>query len=58
MSTLDLAPNPAAFKAVQRIVTRVNPKIAQVDLDQIIDASFVRTLETSGFLAELRKKIR
>lgn len=58
MSTLDLAPNPAAFKAVQRIVARVNPKIAQVDLDQIIDASFVRTLETSGYLGELRKKIR
>jgi hypothetical protein len=58
MSTLDLAPNPAAFKAVQRIVARVNPKIAQVDLDQIIDASFVRTLETSGYLSELRKKLR
>jgi len=58
MSTLDLAPNPAAFKAVQRIVARVNPKIAQVDLDQIIDASFVRTLETTGYLGELRKKLR
>jgi len=58
MSTLDLAPNPAAFRIVQRIVARVNPKIAQVDLDQIIDPSFVRTLETSGYIGELRKKIK
>ena len=58
MTTLDLAPNVAAFKAVQRIVARINPKIVQVDLDQVIDASFVRQLESSGFLAELRKKIK
>ena len=57
-TTLDLAPNPAAWKAVQRIVTKVNPKIAQVDLDQILDASFVRNLEASGFLAEQRKKVK
>lgn len=58
MTTLDLAPNPAAFKIVQRIVAKVNPKIAQVDIDQIIDASFVRSLESSGFLAELRRKAK
>jgi hypothetical protein len=43
---------------VQRIVAKLNPKIAQVDLDQIIDASYVRHLEASGFLTELRKKAR
>ena len=58
MTTLDLAPNPAAFKIVQRIVAKVNPKIAQVDIDQIIDGSYVRTLESTGFLPELRRKIR
>lgn len=58
MTTLDLAPNPAAFKIVQRIVAKVNPKIAQVDIDQIIDASYVRHLEISGVLPELRKKIK
>jgi ABC-type nitrate/sulfonate/bicarbonate transport system substrate-binding protein len=58
MTTLDMAPNLAAFKSVQRIVARINPKITQVDLDQIVDPSFVRNLEASGFLAELRKKIR
>ena len=37
---------------MQRIVAKINPKIAQVDLDSILDSSFVRNLETSGFLAE------
>ena len=58
MATLDIAPNPAAYKSVQRIVARVNPKIAQVDLDQIIDTSFVRNLESSGFIAGQRTKLR
>ena len=58
MTTLDLAPNPAAFKIVQRVVAKVNPKIAQVDIDQIIDGSYVKTLESTGFLPELRRKIR
>lgn len=58
MTTLDMAPNVAAFKSVQRIVARINPKITQVDLDQIIDPSFMRQLESSGFLADLRKKQR
>jgi hypothetical protein len=58
MATLDIAPNPAAYKSVQRIVTTVNPKIAQVDIEHIMDGSFVRTLESSGFIAEQRKKVR
>jgi len=58
MTTLDMAPNPAAYKIVQRIVGRINPKINQVDLEQIIDSSFIRNLETSGFLPELRKKVK
>ena len=58
MATLDVAPNPAAYKSVQRIVATVNPKIAHVDIEQIMDSSFVRTLENSGFIAEQRKKVR
>lgn len=58
MATLDIAPNPAAYKSVQKIVATVNPKIAQVDLTQIIDPSFVRNLESSGFIAEQQKKLR
>jgi ABC-type nitrate/sulfonate/bicarbonate transport system substrate-binding protein len=58
MTTLDMAPNVPAFKSVQRILARINPKITQVDLDQVIDASFVRNLESSGFLPDLRKKLK
>jgi ABC-type nitrate/sulfonate/bicarbonate transport system substrate-binding protein len=58
MATLDMAPNPAAYKIVQRIVAVVNPKIARIDIDQIIEPSFVRSLETSGFMREQRKRIR
>jgi hypothetical protein len=58
MTTLDLEPNPAAFKVVQRIVAKVNPKIAQVDLNQVLDGSLVRNLESSGFLPGLRAKVK
>jgi ABC-type nitrate/sulfonate/bicarbonate transport system substrate-binding protein len=58
MATLDMAPNPAAYKVVQRIVAGVNPKIAQIDIDQIIDATFVQSLETNGFMNAQRKRIR
>jgi ABC-type nitrate/sulfonate/bicarbonate transport system substrate-binding protein len=58
MATLEVAPNPAAYKSVQRIVATVNPKITQVDIEQIMDSSFVRTLENSGFIAEQRKRVR
>ena len=58
MATLDMAPNPAAYKVVQRIVAAVNPKIAQIDIDQIIDATFVQSLETNGFMNAQRKRIR
>jgi cation transport ATPase len=58
MTTLDMAPNVPAFKSVQRILARIYPKITQVDLDQVIDASFVRNLESSGFLPELRKRLK
>lgn len=58
MTTLDMAPNAAAFKSVQRILARINPKITQVDLNEVIDASFVRNLETNGFLPDLRRKLK
>jgi hypothetical protein len=51
-------PDPAAWKIVQRIVSRINPKVAQVDLNQLINPAFVRNLEDSGYLAEARKKLR
>jgi hypothetical protein len=58
MATVDLMPDPAAWKIVQRIVSRISPKVAQVDLNQLINPAFVRNLEESGYLAEARKKVR
>jgi hypothetical protein len=55
--TLDIAPDLAAFKNVQRIAARVNPKIGQVDVNEAINLSVVKTLEHSGYLAEARKKV-
>jgi ABC-type nitrate/sulfonate/bicarbonate transport system substrate-binding protein len=57
VSTLDVAPDPEAWKNIQRLVSRVTPKVAQLDVSQIINVSFVKTLEDNGFLPEVRKKL-
>jgi ABC-type nitrate/sulfonate/bicarbonate transport system substrate-binding protein len=56
MTNLNLGPNLAAWKLMQRIVARVNPKVSQLEVSQLVDGSFVRKLEEDGFLPELRKK--
>jgi NitT/TauT family transport system substrate-binding protein len=53
--SLDIAPDLTAFKNVQRIAARVNPKIPQVDVNEAINLSVVKTLENSGYLAEARR---
>jgi NitT/TauT family transport system substrate-binding protein len=57
VSTLDVAPDPEAWKNIQKYVSRVTPKVAQLDVNQIINVSFVKTLEENGFLPEARKKL-
>ena len=54
---LDVAPDLGAWRTIQGIVARVNPKVGQIDLGQVVDAGFVRSLEESGFLPEARKKL-
>jgi ABC-type nitrate/sulfonate/bicarbonate transport system substrate-binding protein len=56
-TTLDVAPSLPAWRAQQRIVARVNPRVGQVDLEQVLDGSVVRNLEESGFLPEMRKEM-
>ena len=56
VSTLDVAPDPEAWKNIQRFVARANPKVAQLEIQQIINGSFVKSLEESGFLPEARRK--
>jgi ABC-type nitrate/sulfonate/bicarbonate transport system substrate-binding protein len=58
MATVDIMPDPAAWKIVQRIVSKINPKVTQVDLGQLMNPAFVRSLEESGYLASARKRIR
>lgn len=58
MATVDIMPDPAAWKIVQRIISKINPKVAQVDLNKLINPTFVRSLEESGFLAAARQKAR
>src|SRR4030095_3642120 len=57
VSTIDGAPDPEAWKNIQRLVSRVTQKVAQLDINQIVNGSFVKTLEENGFLPEARKKI-
>src|SRR4249919_1302670 len=56
MPTLDVAPSPEVWRLIQRIVARINAKVQEVDLDQLIVTSAARSLEESGFLPEMRKK--
>ena len=48
MATVEVMPDPAAWKIVQRIVSKINPKVAQVDLNQLMNPLFVRNLEETA----------
>lgn len=56
VSSLDVAPDPEAWKNIQRYVARVTPKVGQLDIQQIISRHFVNTLEETGFIAEAKKR--
>jgi NitT/TauT family transport system substrate-binding protein len=56
MPSLDITPNPDVWKLIRRLVSRINPKVQEVDLEQLLVTSAVRNLEESGFLPEMRKK--
>jgi len=57
MPNVEVGLNPDAWKTVRRLVARINPKVQEVDLDQVIVTSVVQNLEASGFLPEMRKRI-
>lgn len=57
MPNLDIAPNIEAWRLFKRLLVKVNPKVQEADLEQIITGSVVQNLEASGFLPEMRKKI-
>jgi len=49
--------NLDAWKTVRRLVARINPKVQEADLDQVMITSITQNLETSGFMAEMRKRL-
>jgi len=57
MPNLDIAPNLEAWRLFKRLLARVNPKVQEADLEQIVTGSVVQNLEASGFLPEMRKKL-
>ena len=57
MNTLDVVPNVEDWRRIQRIVARVNPKVGQVNLEEVLNARLVQNLEASGFVAEMKKKL-
>jgi len=58
MATVDIMPDPAAWKLVQKVVAKINPKVGQVDVNTVLSPAAVRSLEESGFLSEARKRLK
>ena len=50
------APNLDAMKKLHGILTSINPKLASVRPESVVDNSFVQKLESSGFIQSLVKK--
>lgn len=46
-----------AWRTVRRLVARINPKVQEVDLDHVMNTSVVQNLESSGFMAEMRRRV-
>ena len=56
MPNVEVGLNLDSWKTVRRLVARINPKVQEIDLDQVIVSSVMQNLEASGFMAEMRKK--
>jgi len=41
---------PFGLVAVQRLMATSNPRVGEIKLDEIVDRSFVRNLDDSGFI--------
>jgi ABC-type nitrate/sulfonate/bicarbonate transport system substrate-binding protein len=57
MPNVEVGLNLDSWKTVRRLVARINPKVQEIDLDQVIVSSVMQNLESSGFMAEMRKRI-
>jgi NitT/TauT family transport system substrate-binding protein len=46
----------AGMQRLQKILTQINPKLGEVRVETLIDASFISKLESSGFIESVYKK--
>lgn len=51
-------PSLEGLKNMQRLLAMQNPKLADVNVANLMDSSFLRRLEDSGFLAQLQARYR
>jgi ABC-type nitrate/sulfonate/bicarbonate transport system substrate-binding protein len=57
MPNVEVGLNLDSWKTVRRLVARINPKVQEIDLDQVIVSSVMQNLEASGFMVEMRKRL-
>jgi len=57
MNNLDVAPHAEGWRTIQRLVSRVNPKVGQIKLEEVLYPRLVQSLEERGFISEMRKKL-
>jgi len=48
--------SPEGMKRLHRLLIQINPKVAEVRIDGVIDNSFMNRLESSGFIQSVYKK--
>ena len=58
VSSYERAPHTSVegMKKLQRLLAQINPKIAEVRVENVIDNSFMNKLESSGFIQSVYKK--
>ena len=58
ITNYERAPHPSVegMKRLQKLLTQLNPKIAEVRVETLIDNSFMNKLESSGFIQGLYKQ--
>jgi bifunctional DNase/RNase len=49
-------PNLESMKRLQKLLAQLNPKVAEVRVENLIDNSFMNKLESSGYIQGLYKK--
>ena len=49
-------PNIEGMKRLQKLMAQLNPKVAEVRVENLIDSSFMNKLESSGYIQNVYKK--